>query len=164
MEHALSLEAEYSALNNKKNKTAVKDCDDFLTELDDQTVLVQQLFQAIVDDNNIIDKAVQKGSRKRTHTELEALEDEPITVDNTQVTRVKTAPNVVLEIIAWKLLVSASSSVMTHGRRLIRSTSMQLKTHRADSLDLPRGMGMSPCTQSTNPSMTGLTRSWKLSK
>jgi hypothetical protein len=106
-DHALALEVEYKATNNR----LVEACEDFPSDIQDQREQVRRLYEAIIDHNDLLDRQVVPkgcGEKRKRDEETDGAEDEgmPMPTDNTQVRRVKTAPNVVLEIMCWRLLVS----------------------------------------------------------
>lgn len=93
-DHAQTLWQEYVTANNKKGRTeGAVDCRDFPPDSASQVALVGELFAAMTDYSTMKDN-----KRKRKDSEELA--------DSVQVRRVRAAPNVILEIICWKILVS----------------------------------------------------------
>ncbi|KAB5578495.1 hypothetical protein GE09DRAFT_1052519 [Coniochaeta sp. 2T2.1] len=90
LDHAQAILTDYQASNNK-DKAAGPDCVGFIEDKHGQKALVQQLFEAVVDFSNVIDMKVSKDGHM---------------VDNVRVTRVKNAPNAMLEAVCWKILYS----------------------------------------------------------
>lgn len=110
-DHAVLLDIELHGMNNKLGKTAgVLDCQDFPATDEERRVLVDRLVEAMVNYDGVIEKPVIDRSRRRTKQSagLETGQDEDgsATKDNYRVKRVKNTPNVELQIIAWKILVS----------------------------------------------------------
>ncbi|KAB5578496.1 hypothetical protein GE09DRAFT_552850 [Coniochaeta sp. 2T2.1] len=101
-------------MNDNRGKADVEKCY-FPENLDEQVALVRELYEPIVDCTAMKDHPVLQGSKKRKRKEGGNVEDAadsgPVKpCDNPQVSRVKAAPNVVLEILSWKLLYAIKNA------------------------------------------------------
>lgn len=95
--HAQALWTEFTEANNQKGKTAgISDCPDLPHAPAQQLAMVGELVEAAFDYDSMQDKKT-KSRKKNASDDL---------IDSPQVTRVKMAPNVIIELICWKLLVS----------------------------------------------------------
>jgi len=104
--HYLAMRDQYVALNDKKGKTAVPDVTNFPADPASQRELVEELFAAILDFDNVIDGQRQKRVNKRkTGNVPEEAEEEVRFADSTHVRRVKEASNLEIELLSWELVV-----------------------------------------------------------
>ncbi|KAB5578498.1 hypothetical protein GE09DRAFT_1052521 [Coniochaeta sp. 2T2.1] len=103
--HALALDDDYQALNDTKG---LQKCGDFPTTLEEKKDLVRELYDAMRDCSDKIDNTPAKRGKRKADGRAGAsgtAHEEPH--GNAQVRRVQEAPNVVLEILCWKLLNGA---------------------------------------------------------
>ena len=106
-DHYLEVKERYVTLNDKVGKAFVPDAEDFPEDVASQQRLVKELFNAMLEFDELIDEKRQLRAKKRKISET-AGEEEGGTSrfeESTHVRRVREASNLEIELLCWELLV-----------------------------------------------------------